>query len=113
ARTSHPQTVTVTGARPDRTALVPYPTLFRSYSLPWSFSYDNYKAIFESGTLAFTIARADATVSVVNCAGTYDALSHTASVTISGVGGDGARATDTVSRTNAGHDTATASISGL
>ena len=66
-----------------------------------------------SGTATIDIAKADATVTVSNYSGTYDTLSHTASVTISGVPGDGTLASNSVSRTNAGSDSTTASISGL
>lgn len=66
-----------------------------------------------SGYDDFTIAKANATVSVINYSGTYDGQSHTASVVITGVGGDGTLASNSVSQTNSGSNSTTASISGL
>src|SRR5262249_22924971 len=82
-----------------------------SYSLPWSFSNNNYKCIDESGTLGFTIARANATVTPTNYSGTYDGQAHTASVVITGVGGV-TLVQNSDTETNAGHYSTTASISG-
>jgi hypothetical protein len=67
----------------------------------------------DGAAVAVTIAKANATVVVTNYSGIYDGSSHTAGVTITGVGGDGVLGSNSVSRTNAGSDSATASISGL
>jgi hypothetical protein len=77
----------------------------------WSFSGGtNYED--QSGDVDIVIGKANATVTVVNYSGTYDGSSHTASVTITGVGSDGTLASNLVSRTNAGSSSTTASISG-
>src|SRR5262249_22226155 len=74
-----------------------------SYSQAWSFSNDNYNASGESGTLAFDIAKADATVVYSGyTGGTYDSNSHTQTVTVTGVGGDGQLFTDSLTGTSAG-----------
>ncbi len=75
----------------------------------WTFSGGtNY--LDESGSVAIDITKADATVAVNDYTGTYDASAHTASVTITGVGGV-ELATDSISRTDAGQDSVTASTS--
>ena len=66
----------------------------------------NYNAI--DGTATINITPIDATVSVVNYGGVYDAKPHTASVTITGVGG-AVLATKSVDRTDAGSDSVSAS----
>src|SRR6185312_13906508 len=86
--TAHTQSVTVTGVPVDgqlyATSLTG--TNAGSYSDPWSFSSNpNYKAV--NGTLAFSIAKANATVTVTPYAVTYDGKAHTAAYTITGVGG--------------------------
>jgi hypothetical protein len=60
----------------------------------------------------FIINKADALINPHNYAGIYDTQSHSASVDITGVGGT-ILAMNSVSRTNAGHDEAAASIFGL
>jgi hypothetical protein len=75
----------------------------------WTFAGGtNY--LDESGDVAIAITKANATVTIVNYSGTYDASSHSASVTITGVGGV-PLASDSVSRTSAGSDSVTVSIS--
>jgi len=109
---AHTQTVTVTG--------VGGLSLFTdsltgtnggNYSKTWSYSDSNYNTV--SGTLAFVIAKATATVTVVNYTGTYDGAAHTASVTITGVGGV-VLASNSLTGTNVAESgTTTASIVGL
>ncbi|MFI5380620.1 MAG: beta strand repeat-containing protein, partial [Tepidisphaerales bacterium] len=74
----------------------------------WSFSNSNY--LPQSGDAPVTITPATATVTVNDYSGTYDAGSHTANVTITGVGGV-VLASNSVSRTDAGSDSVSASIS--
>src|SRR5215470_15622011 len=81
---AHTQTVTVTGVGSDGQLFSDSLTGTNagSYSKAWSFSNDNYNASGESGTLAFDIAKADATVSVTGyMGGSYDSNAHTQTVT--------------------------------
>jgi hypothetical protein len=81
-----------------------------AYSDGWSFTdvTGNYKDA--SGVVTGSIAKADATVTIINYTGTYDGASHIASVAITGVGGV-ELAKGSVSRTDAGHDSVSASTS--
>jgi hypothetical protein len=84
-----------------------------SYVDSWTFTDVTGNYNDASGTVMDIIAKADATVTLNNYSGTYDGSEHTASVIITGVGSDGILASSSVSRTNAGADSATAFISGL
>ena len=97
-----PATVTVTGAgglslAPD--AVYANNTNAGTATASYSFAEsDNYLASSDSKT--FEIGKATATVSVVNYSGAYDGLSHTASVTITGMGTDGVLASNSLTGTN-------------
>jgi hypothetical protein len=86
---AHTQTVTVTGVPADgqlyTTSLTG--TNAGSYSQGWSFSSNsNYSAV--SGTLSFTTAKANATISVPPSSVTYDGNAHTAAGSATGVKGE-------------------------
>lgn len=85
---AHAQTVTITGVTGDQlytTSLTG--TNAGTYTQPWSYSNPNYHDV--GGTLAFAIAKADASVVVTPYAVTYDGRAHTATVsTITGVNGE-------------------------
>jgi hypothetical protein len=101
--TGHTQTATVTGVGTDGVLFTQDLTKTNagSYSQDWSYSNGNYNDV--SGTLAFDIAKADATVAVSGyTGGTYDGGAHTQTVTVTGVGADGTLFTDSLSGTNAG-----------
>src|SRR5205814_393839 len=74
----HTQTVTVSGVPSDGTL---YSTSLSGtnagpYSQGWSFSNDNYNAIDESGTLAFSIGQATAVIVVNGYSTPYDGGYH-------------------------------------
>ena len=105
--TAHTQTVTVTGVGGNvlyTTSLTE--TNAGSYSQSWSFSNNNYTSANESGTLSFSIAKANANISVTGYSVTYDGSAHTATYTLSGVNGETGATVGTVTlnttHTNAG-----------
>jgi hypothetical protein len=85
--TEHTQTVTVTGVGTDGVLFTDSlsGTKAGDYSKNWSFSNGNYNAAGESGTLAFTIDKANAVISVTGVSTTYDGAGHAASGSASGV----------------------------
>ena len=98
---THTRNVTVTGVGNDGTLFTDAlsGTNAGSYSKPWAFSSGNYSSV--SGTLAFDIAKANVAVAYSGYSGgTYDAASHTRSVTVTGVGSEGILFTDSLSGTN-------------
>jgi hypothetical protein len=103
--TAHTQTVTVTGVLADgqmyTTSLAD--TNAGSYSQAWSFSSNsNYSPV--GGTLMFTIAKANATISVTPYSLTYDGTAHSAVGSATGVQGEslGGLALSATTHTNAG-----------
>ncbi len=108
-----PAAVSVTGVGGlSLTPTVSYANNINAGTATASYSYAGDANHFgSSDSKTFTINKANAVVSITNYSGTYDAQSHTGSVTITGVGGVPlAQNSDT--ETNAGHYTTTASISG-
>lgn len=115
---AHTQTVTVSGVLSDgqlyTTSLTG--TNAGNYSQAWSFSNSNYKAVDESGTLAFTIGKASSSVTVTPATYTYDTTTHTHGTFL--VSGVGTGVTQNVTwsyvgdQVNAGTYTATATYAG-
>ncbi|MFN9268097.1 MAG: beta strand repeat-containing protein [Planctomycetaceae bacterium] len=101
--TAHTQSVSVVGVGSDGELFTDSLTATNagSYSQPWSYSNPNYDDV--SGTLAFNIARATASVVVSGyTGGEFDTQAHTQTVTVTGVGSDGILFTKSLTGTNAG-----------